>query len=99
MTVKELTEYMDESEFQSWQHYARRRWLPHRRLELLLANVARLSGGADSLTPFVFDPALRELLTPKATGTATMAAGAFAAMTGTGRIYRLGQKRKKVIHG
>ena len=99
MTVKELAEHMDESEFRSWQHYARRRWLPHRRLELLLANIARLSGGADTLVPFVFDPLLSQLLTPKGVATAGMAAGAFAAMTGTGRIYKLGQKRKKVSHG
>jgi len=99
MTVEELGEHMDESEFRSWQRYARRRWLPGQRLELLLANVARMAAHADSITPFVFDPLLRELLTPKPVATATMAANAFAAIAGTGTIFKLGQKRKKVANG
>ena len=99
MTVGELSERMDESEFRSWQTYARRRWLPNRRIELLLANIARMSAGGDTITPFVFDPALREALTPKAVGTAMMAANVFAAIAGKGRIVKLGTKRKKVGNG
>jgi hypothetical protein len=99
MTVDELGERMHEAEFRSWQIYASRRWLPGRRIELLLANVARMAAHADSITPFVFDPLLRDLLTPKAVGTATMAANAFAAIAGTGTIFRLGQKRKRIGNG
>ena len=99
MTVGELGEHMDESEFRSWQNYARRRWLPSRRLELLLANIARMTANADSIAPFVFDPALRDLLTPKPVATAGMAANAFAAIAGSGRIFKLGQKRKKALNG
>ena len=99
MTVEDLSENMAESEFRSWQNYAHRRWLPGRRLELLLANMARMTAGADSITPFVFDPTLRELLTPKVVATAGMAANAFAAIAGTGRIFKLGQKRKARANG
>ena len=58
MTVGELSEQMEESELRAWQNYSRQRWLPGRRLELLLANIARMSADADSIVPFVFDPAL-----------------------------------------
>jgi hypothetical protein len=98
-TVDELGEAMTERELRQWQAYARKRWLPGRRLELLLANIARMTAGSDSLVPFIFDPALREALTPKTVATATVAASAFAAIAGTGRIFRLGQKRKKVANG
>jgi len=99
MTADELGTRMYEHELRSWQTYARKRWLPGRRFELLLANIARMTAGADSITPFIFDPQLREALTPKPTATATVAASAFAAIAGTGRIFKLGQKRKKVANG
>jgi hypothetical protein len=99
MTVDELGERMHESEFRSWQNYASRRFLPGRRIELLLANIARMTAAAESITPFVFDPLLRDLLTPKSVATATMAANAFAAIAGTGTIFKLGQKRKRTSNG
>jgi hypothetical protein len=52
---------MPEWQFQQWQHYAARRMLPQRRLELYLAQIAMWSAKAagvqnDQLTDFLFDP-------------------------------------------
>ena len=94
-TVAQLKREMTTGELRQWQTYARKRWLPGRRIELLLANLARMTAGADSIAPFVFDPTLRDALAPKPAGTAEMAANAFAAIAGTGRIFKLGQKRKQ----
>lgn len=52
---------MPEWQFKQWQHYAARRMLPQRRLELYLAQIALWSAKAagvanPSLTDFLFDP-------------------------------------------
>lgn len=54
---------MSEREFQGWVAYARRKSLPQRRIELMLANIARLidtrcGGRTDNpdLDEYLFDP-------------------------------------------
>ena len=55
---------MSEREFQGWIAYARRKSLPQRRIELMLANIARriditMGGRGDNpgLDEYLFDPA------------------------------------------
>lgn len=52
---------MPEWQFQQWQHYAARKMLPSRRLELYLAQIAsvlaQVNGAKNAqLTDFLFDP-------------------------------------------
>ncbi len=52
---------MPEWQFQQWQHYAARKMLPSRRLELYLAQIAcvlaQVNGSKNAqLTDFLFDP-------------------------------------------
>ncbi|MBI3150086.1 MAG: hypothetical protein HYZ17_16400 [Betaproteobacteria bacterium] len=52
---------MPEWQFTQWQHYAARRMLPQRRIELYLAQIAMWSAKAAGvqnaqLTDFLFDP-------------------------------------------
>ena len=60
--VENLAARLTEREFRAWQHYAARRMLPQRRIELYLAQIAMLiaqtmGGAADvSLEDFLFDP-------------------------------------------
>lgn len=58
---QDLGRDMPEWQFQQWQHYAAKKMLPHRRLELYLAQIAlvlaRVNGAKNvSLTDFLFDP-------------------------------------------
>ena len=54
MTVAELKQSMTEGEFVLWQHYARKKMLPARRLEMYLAQVAQVTAGG-SLRDFILD--------------------------------------------
>jgi hypothetical protein len=91
-TAEGLKAQMTERELGQWRRYAVRRWFPMRRFELLLANIARMTAGAESIAPFVFDSQLREMLEPKAVATVGQAAAAIGALTGVGMV-RLGQKK------
>lgn len=96
-SVEALRRMMTEAELGQWYVYARTRWLPSRRFEMLLANIARMSAGSDTIIPFIFDPALRELLTPTQVPDAQTGAAAISAIVGGARVIKLGQKRRK--HG
>jgi hypothetical protein len=89
-----LKAQMSERELGEWFAYAARRFLPTQRLELALANVARMSAGSSTISEFIFDSRLREMLTPKVeqVETAATAAAAIGAMTGAG-VYRLGERK------
>lgn len=94
-TAEELCQRMTESELGQWYAHARKHGgLPTRRIELLLANIARLSAGGDSLAPFVFDHHVRELMTPKSIATGEQAAAAISAIVGGARIIKLGVKKR-----
>jgi hypothetical protein len=98
-TVAQLRREMTERELGQWEQYARRRWLPKQRLELLLANLARIGTGAKELAAFVMDPALRERLEPPSIADAEAAQQAVTAIAGRGRVVHLnavpiGQERR-----
>ena len=97
-TVAEMGEAMTGEEFAAWEDYARRRLLPSQRIELQLANIARLSAAtADDLARFIFDPSLRARFTPKPTQVTTAEQGAQAIgfIAGGAKIVKLGVKRRK----
>lgn len=62
VTADGLARTMTETEFVEWQHYANKRMLPQRRLELYLAQIAMLiaahMGGVKNakLSDYMFDP-------------------------------------------
>jgi hypothetical protein len=94
-TVEALRREMTEEELGQWYRYASRKKLPMRRIELLLANLARLTAGSDAIAPFVFDESLREALTPKPVSTVEDGVLAINAITGNRKVIRLGEKRRK----
>lgn len=92
-TVEAMRSHMTEREFGQWVSYASRRMLPMRRIELLLANIARITAGGEALAPFVFDKRLREMLEPKIVATLGDAATAIQTIAGGVGIYKLGERK------
>jgi hypothetical protein len=91
-SVEAMLHTMTARELGQWGTYARRYFLPQQRIELALANLARLQGSG-TLGDYVFDTRLRELITPKvvtADVTADGAAQAMSGMFGGAKIIRLG---------
>jgi hypothetical protein len=93
-TVEALRVDMTEREFGRWRRYAARRMLPSQRVELQLANIARMSAGGGDIEKFVVDPRLRDRITPKPVKTPEEGATAIAAMVGGAGVVRLGQVKR-----
>lgn len=68
--VETLARALPEGEFQDWQHYAAKRMLPMRRLELYLAQIAQKvvqsTGASAALSDFLFDPVEPSTVEPTA---------------------------------
>ena len=95
MTLGEMSKRMTERELRLWSHYAAKKGLPSRRLELGNAlnalSVARSTGDGESqLTDFLFDGKEQQ---PKLT--AEDGASALATMADGVGVRKLGQGRKK----
>lgn len=91
MTLQDLRRKMTEYELRVWRLYLKkRRFFPTRRLEFMLANLARLThGGNNSLYDFLlFD---RQFEEPVAGVASERAAHAISMMTGSRKVVKLGE--------
>lgn len=94
-TVEELRGEMTERELGQWYRYARRRLLPSQRIEIALGNIARLTAGSDSISAFLFDPNLRDLLSARPVETAESGVAAISSIVGGAQVIRLGVNKRK----
>lgn len=95
-TVESLRREMTERELGRWYDYARRHGgLPLRRIELMLANLGRISASSGAgIADFIIDPILAEEISPPpAVGAKTE--DEISAMFGGAKVIKLGQRKRK----